>query len=187
MTIKLCSINHLHCFHNIFIVFIYRVNDKKKNVIIFSLDYNIAMCKCCRRIKKIGPIYKRLVTIVGSYFVFLRQIHDTYISWHPKNIWNWLILKFICICLQFNIIIIILCLLCNLCKCLFANFVTFNIDVSRVQWSSHSFPLEIPESNHKISNKIDEVIDMSPFIQTLDPKNKYGSQFLCDIQQSFCN
>jgi len=80
MTIKLCSINHLHCLHDIFVVFIYKINDKRKNVIMFYFDYNVAVCKCWKRIKKIGPIYKRSTTIASSYYVFLRQIHDTYIS-----------------------------------------------------------------------------------------------------------
>ncbi len=69
MTIELCIINHFHCFHKNFVVFICRINDKRKNIIMFSLDCNVAMCKCCKRIKKIGPMYKRLATIARSSFV----------------------------------------------------------------------------------------------------------------------
>jgi hypothetical protein len=64
--------------------------------------------------------------------------------------------------------------LCNLCRCWFANSITFNIDVLRVQWSSHiPFPFEIPQSNHNFFDKIDKVNDTFHSIQTLNLKNKY--------------
>ncbi len=122
-------------FIRIFVVFICKVNDKRTNIIMFSLYYNVAMCKCCKRIKTIGPMYKRLATIARSNYVS---------SWDKSMILTSLgTPKTICILLQFNIIIIILCLQSNLCRCWFANSITFNINVYRVQWSSHiPFPLK---------------------------------------------
>jgi hypothetical protein len=43
----------------------------------------------------------------------------------------------------------------------------------------------MPQFNHRIFGKVDEVKDTSPSLQALDPKNKYGSQSLCDNHKSF--
>lgn len=72
----------------------------------------VAMCKCCRRIRKIGPIYKKSVTIASSSSMFFWDKSMILTSLGtPKK-------------LQFNINIIILCLMCNLCRCWFANLLS---------------------------------------------------------------
>ncbi len=85
-----------YCLHKNIVVSVCRINDMRKNIIPFSLNCNVAMCSYCRKIKKID--HRRLAAIAYQQLcVFLRQIHNTWISWHPMNIWNWLILRVVCI------------------------------------------------------------------------------------------
>ncbi len=61
MSIKLCNIDLLHCLHKFVVVFVYKINDRRKNITLFSFNCRIAMCRCFRRIKNIN--HMRLVVI----------------------------------------------------------------------------------------------------------------------------
>jgi hypothetical protein len=71
MTIKLCNINHVHCLHNNFVVFIYIINDKIKKLLCFLLTITLPCASVVRESRRLVPYIRdwRLLLVVTLCFL----------------------------------------------------------------------------------------------------------------------
>jgi hypothetical protein len=61
MSNKLWSTDLFHCLHKNFVVSVCKINDKRENISLFSLNCIVAMCMCSKRIKNIDHMRLTIV------------------------------------------------------------------------------------------------------------------------------